>query len=32
MEFGPTDRFDVIELKGFEDQEAEKGACVYGGT
>lgn len=24
MEFGPTDRFDVIELKGFEEHEVEK--------
>ncbi len=24
MEFGPTDRFDVIELKGFDDQEADE--------
>lgn len=23
MEFGPTDRFDVIELRGFEDEEEE---------
>jgi hypothetical protein len=25
MEFGPTDRFDVIELKGFEEH--EEGVC-----
>lgn len=25
MEFGPTDRFDVIELKGFEEHEVGKG-------
>lgn len=24
MEFGPTDRFDVIELKGFEELEPDK--------
>lgn len=24
MEFGPTDRFDVIELKGFDDHEIER--------
>ena len=25
MEFGPTDRFDVIELKGFDEHEVERG-------
>ena len=33
MEFGPTDRFDVIELKGFEEHEIERDgmydACMY---
>ena len=34
MEFGPTDRFDVIELKGFDKEELEKEgilveSCVY---
>ena len=24
MEFGPTDRFDVIELKGFDKEELER--------
>lgn len=24
MEFGPTDRFDVIELKGFEEHEERR--------
>ena len=24
MEFGPTDRFDIIELKGFDKEELEK--------
>lgn len=28
MEFGPTDRFDVIELKGFDEHEVERdGMC-----
>ena len=29
MEFGPTDRFDVIELKGFDKDELERegGIC-----
>ena len=29
MEFGPTDRFDVIELKGFDDQDAEEGMLTH---
>lgn len=24
MEFGPTDRFDIIELKGFDKEELER--------
>lgn len=24
MEFGPTDRFDVIELKGFEEHDVDE--------
>lgn len=24
MEYGPTDRYDVIELKGFDEDEKEK--------
>lgn len=32
MEFGPSDRYEVIELKGFDDNEIEKdgiGKCVF---
>ena len=28
MEFGPTDRFDVIELKGFDKEELEREGTV----
>lgn len=31
MEFGPTDRFDVIELKGFDEHELEREGMEGGG-
>ena len=28
MEFGPTDRYDIIELKGFDEHEMEREGVV----